>query len=204
MAVYMIHSPLSLAELSKRLDNKALLMHIDYHQGYETDRTIVLLPKEVYASLAKDIKIAPYEIRDYNLPGQGKVFSFFIPLDGHDPQRIRDLLEVCIKAGLLHDNMYTLTVPLVSRFTGERADHCIVEFGSHVDREDIARIRVLLEGMPWCADSPDARIRCSWGRGRKGKPMRKVDVPDRGGLPECEGSKHEHSESSKSCTDKLP
>lgn len=167
----MIYSPLSLAEISKRLNGKALMMHIDYHQGYETNRTIVLLEE---GADTKEFSISPYEIRDYNLPGQGKVFSFFIPLEGHDPQRIRDLLSICVTAGLCHG--YTLTVPLVSRFTGEQANHCIVEFDSHVDREDIARIRVLLDGMAWCAGVPDDRIRCSWGRGRRGKPKQTATV----------------------------
>lgn len=151
------------------------LMRIDYikdtsspHGGYkETNRTVVIMKHQAARDLhaegygtrtGYDFVIVPYAIRKNNHPPKSTSYAYFISLPEElDNDTARDQLHLkfasIVEVGFLAKNEYTIIFPSKSREEGESNDtyrgHAIVTFSNKVDREIIAKIKVILDMTRW-------------------------------------------------------
>jgi hypothetical protein len=150
------------------------LMRIDYVKdpqntaaGYkETNRTVVIMDDEAAQDLKNDgydkrtgydFVIVPYMIRTNNHPPKGTSYAFFVAIPeqlSNDKAReqLHAKFDNIVDVGFLAKNEYTIIFPSVSREEGDRGvyrGHSIVTFSNKVDREIIAKIKVMLDMTRW-------------------------------------------------------
>ena len=183
--VYVVHSRWSLEMLDEALKQHGDVgyLRIMYSQDHrETDRTIVIMSEDCYASLCNSgydsfspgngFWVTPYTIRKYNLPGKNHNEALFVPVPpslNHTEKTVVDEINTkidhLVQWNIVKKNSWRIDVPLASRKTGG------IKFGSFVrfygvDLETVALVRVLLANTQW-SDEAGTEFNCFWARDRK-------------------------------------
>ena len=198
--VYLIYSKWSLPQLDnflKDFGDVGFLRIVYDNEGKETDRTIAILPPDVYETLCNEgygeakqgsrsygrgLRVTPFLLRDNCFPGEGRTKTLFVPvpkdLGADDSQVIAaviDKLKHLSEWGIVEENSWSVNVPLRSREKGGVKSGCFVSFKRDVALERIAMVRVLLTDTYW-PEQPDeterAVFRCFWARDRKDQDER--------------------------------
>lgn len=195
LPVYLIYSKLSLPNLDNILrehGDVGFLRIVYDNEGKETDRTIAILPDAAYESLCyngygvskqdgptygKGLRIARYELRDSNYPGEGRTKSLFVPVPrsiGSDDNQVIatvvDKLKHLAEWLIIDNDSWSINVPLKSREKGGVRSGCFISFKREISLERIAMVRILLTDTYWPeqSDSEERPIfKCYWARDRK-------------------------------------
>ena len=183
--VYVVHSRWSLEMLDEALKQHGDVgyLRIMYSQDHrETDRTIVIMSDDCYASLCNSgydsfspgngFWVTPYTVRKYNLPGKNHNEALFVPVPpslNHTEKTVVDEINTkidhLVQWNIVKKNSWRIDVPLASRKTGG------IKFGSFirfygVDLETVALVRVLMGNTQW-SDEAGTEFNCFWARDRK-------------------------------------
>ena len=182
-------SSLSLTTLSETFstfgDGKiGPLKVVKNQKGQETNRTIALVSISVYESLiyagydkkTGEIFVAPYQIKEKDLPAEGFTPDIYINLptdfylSGNQArQQLLLLLSQINSYGIVPPESFIIQVPLISRETDQPKGYCFVRFQPAVDRKLILVIKLALSGSVWYSITSRIiweQIRCSWSRER--------------------------------------
>lgn len=154
-------------------------MRIDYvkdresKENIETNRSVVLMKTLVGKALLEkysertgyDFVIAPYAIRAGNHPPTGTAYAFFIPLpenvckdDAEEQLHLK--MQTLVKYNIISPKDYTVHFPNSSREEKPKEEsrcHAIVTFSGRVNRDDIARIKVLMDMTRWYGKDADGK-----------------------------------------------
>jgi hypothetical protein len=191
MPVYVIYSGLSLGAIREFLlsygsENKVGHLRVIYNRdGRETDITIATLDKSLYDTLIGagfdklkagiDFTISPYRLIQYNRPSETQTSNFYIPLpkpitltESQVYSHIVDRLKKLVDFGDLSSRSFRITIPKVSRDTGELKGNCFVSFKKEVPIETIALCRSVLDGSTWVGGK---ECRCLWSQQRPKKEV---------------------------------
>lgn len=168
--VYIIHSKWPVDEIEEFIDENsvngieedAALMRIDYFKGDSTDRTIVVLNREVYDNLLEaqlpGFSISPFKTGVHWQPKPDENDRcFFVKLPpGYPASKCRKSLFIKLQEmvdfeilGSVDD--YNITIPLKGRDreSNEHTGQAYIDFKETVDLEAIVMARVLIAYSYW-------------------------------------------------------
>lgn len=165
-------------------------IRIDYIRGLESERTLCLLHISIYEALLKegfdkkvftyDFRVQKYEIRDNNKPGEGFSSNLYIPLPtalNRDDCKndLASKLRNLELYNILLPGSYRITLPVISRRTGESTGSAFIEFTTEVELKNRAITRLILNDTDWEIKGTmrKYRVKCLWARDRenRNKPM---------------------------------
>ena len=167
-------------------------MRISYIKGEESEKTIAILHSSVYDRLVRegfdkklftyDFRIQPYEIRENNKPDPGYSSNLYIPLptalDKNDCQQdILSKLQLLEKFNIIPHNSFKVTLPVISRRTGESTRSAFIEFSPDVPINNRAVVRLILNDSDWTTSRPtkrNYRVKCLWAADRKSRKKPKT------------------------------
>lgn len=171
------YDPDAKPDASGNINGDAVITNrIDYcrtEKGYsESNRTILTVKRSAYNALVAagfdkptefDFRVAEYEIRSSNHPPDGCLHALFIPvppeMNPNTSPAMRAELErqmafkmkSIVTAGILGPRDYRIHLPAYSREldTARYTGYIIVTFSSRVDRDDCARVKLILDMTVW-------------------------------------------------------
>lgn len=153
-------------------------IRIDYKNGRETNRTIVVMAEENYQELkakgysnyskTADFRIMPYVVKDIGLvaPGADKRYSYYIrfPVTATDPESIRqdvvNKLDSLADFGFFARDSYVVRTPLLSREQNVPRNFCLVTFSDSTSKNSIIAGRIVLHQSHWRDHSE--LMKCFW------------------------------------------
>jgi hypothetical protein len=188
--LFLIYSKLTLLSLYEILeeftDEIGMMTIMHDREGKETNRTVVVLRPKVYDEIVAqgknkrpydlDFTIVPYEIRKHNLPNEHQKPVLFIPF----PKKIKlsevtihniiaEKLKSLVSFGVIPDKSWRINAPgKRSDFGGQSKSFCFVTFNREVSKEQIAIVKVVLDGSE-ITDESNEKFRCFWARNHKRK-----------------------------------
>jgi len=167
-------------------------LRVVYSQsGAETNRTLAVLPTQLYDLLVKQgygrrdskgLSISPYTVNERHYPRTSQRDVWYIPLPRSfelSEVQIRDhlnrRLEELAELGLLPADSWRIAIPLKSRTSGERQGFCFVSFVG-ASLLDISTAKLVIDDTAWLSSGGEAeRLFCLWSRQKKQrKPEPKV------------------------------
>jgi hypothetical protein len=158
------------------------LMRIDRSKGQETNRTIMLVKRELLTTAEKkgftehkkgvDFQMSEYGVREFNKPQKGYTRNFFIPL----PEKVtftdataqlENKLDIFCKFGMFEKNKPRLNIPLASRETEKHSGHAFVTFSRETKNDEIVLARILLNDTRIYTNETEYELmKCLWARDR--------------------------------------
>lgn len=201
--VYIIFSRWSLPEIDSFLKDygEAGFLRVVYdNSGKETDRTLAILPDDVYQSLCNNgygesndkrsgrgFCIKPFVLRDNSFPPAGRSEVLFVPLPKQTEYEksfivdtVNDKLTHLSEWDIIPDNSWNINVPLQSREKGGVKNGCFVSFNKDVSLARISMVRNLLNDTYWPNENVDENrpiFQCFWARVRKQRVPNKDNTP---------------------------
>ena len=190
-SVYMIHSNLNLSVIKSIISNYGpykYLRKLYNSDGTETNRIIGILNDITYRKMRadglcarkndKDVTISPFIIAENHFPGDGRTWSFFIPV----PEIITELIFSKIieehltglaNLGIIPVDSWSINIPQKTNKSG-----CFVCFKKYVSHESIAMVRILLDGIAWPSYITNLpAMRCFWAYDKTTKETQFVLSP---------------------------
>ena len=164
-------------------------MRIDRHDNKETNRTILLVDREVLDAARRrgftepkrglDFRMCEYELREHNYPREGYTTNLFVRLpesiSGEFARRqLENSFEILNSFGFKLTP--TLAIPLKSRESAEHWNKLYVTFPRGTSQKEIALARVLLHDTRLYLEEDSAkfeRLNCSWAWDNKSKQQNK-------------------------------
>lgn len=191
--VYVIFSGWSMGEIADFIEEKAAhkndvgIMRIDFFEGKETDRTIILLDSNLYQKLReetrhnKEFSIDQFKLGSHWYPKRDESEkSLYIQLPNcHDARQCRESLTLKLKEmvhfGMFGGDDYKISIPLESRNGSKHMGHSYVDFDESVGPDAIAFARVLLSysdwnyKMDWNDNEDPWRVRCYYKKTKQSR-----------------------------------
>lgn len=177
------------------------LIRIDRSKGKETNRTIILMNRELYnygvsMGLNKkqpslDFVLSEYELREFNFPKENQTQNLFlrnIPYELTSYEVISQLqnkIDVMVKFGLIEEGKIRIKIPLESRETGKHRRIGYIYFGNDVTKEQAALVKLLLhDNKYYLSDNKNSLIKCYWANKKsdkkfKGKKQFRPSIPNK-------------------------
>lgn len=202
MFVFVAYSSLSLEAIREFLlqfgpASEVSHLRVSYDRdGFETDRTILVMHQNIYdkavaagfnkRSPDMDFSIAPYHIGKFNLPKDGFTFNMYLPLprdftltEAQVRRQLNDKLKTLVGFGAFPSDSYRITVPKLSRESGELKGSCFLTFDARVDSTTLASVRLALDNTSWSSEDGTERetCHCYWAFDHvpaEKKPLEKV------------------------------
>ena len=173
-------------------------MRIDRHDNKETNRTILLVEREVLDAARRrgftepkrglDFRMCEYELREHNYPREGYTTNLFIRLpeslsENFARRQLEDRFDILNTFGFKLTP--TLAIPLKSRESAEHWNKLYVTFPRGTSQKEIALARVLLHDTRlYLQEDSDKveRMNCSWAWDNKSKQQNKsqTKAPSKG------------------------
>lgn len=184
--VAVVYSQMSLSKicnfmedyLSAKKDDIGVIK-IDRYRGTETNRTIILMNRNLYTHAIEqglnhsqpslDFKINEYKCK-YNDPTDKETYNLYIHIPGHleteDVQNQLDhKLQILHRFGVLNIRNIQVSIPLKSRETGEHNNAAYLIFPEEYDKYKIKLIRCLIHDTKFITpDNKHYYIGCYWAR----------------------------------------
>jgi len=170
-----------LEEKASATEDEMGVMRVDRFKGNDTNRTIILMTRELFDRAEKndltrrqkglDFVLDEYELRDGNFPKEGFTRNFFITVPEtlsteEVKAQLQNKLDVLCRFGMFDkDQQPRLKIPLKSRDTGEHRKQAFVTFSRDTSDEVIALARVLLHDTRLYLDENTwVRMNCFWAK----------------------------------------
>lgn len=157
------------------------IMRVDRFQDKETNRTIILMDRQIYdraltEGLDKpqksiDFKITEYQLRPRNYPRDGFSNNLFIPLPKElnvesASKQIQLKIDICVKFGLLEKGQAKLAIPLKSRELGSHRGAAYITFPRDFELAPLVKV-VLSDTRLYLPDETNQLMKVFWARDKK-------------------------------------
>jgi len=183
-SLYVIYSSLSLDHIHDNFlplfgeESGIGLMKVETFKGKETNRALAFLSDEIFSNLEKagftqlardrpsssrqvDFRVAPFHLRDMDMPKDGQGPNLYLPLDNKWTSTeyykyFDEIFDSLVSFGVLSAGDYLYSIPLKTRNEDIHKGSCFIKFKTTVSVETIACIRTFLYGYEG--------LKCFWAK----------------------------------------